>query len=134
MDRRGPGAADHLQGRDPGVAHGRCDQAGSRRAAARADRHARHRHQRASRQRARHRRRPLDPSDLPRHVSAPRRLGVYPQEFADRIARSAGLRNILVHDYNDADRKIVHASITSCLRDYHRYVEYVRDFLDRLPA
>jgi uncharacterized protein YutE (UPF0331/DUF86 family) len=61
-------------------------------------------------------------------------LDVYPQEFADRIARSAGLRNILVHDYNDADRRIVHASITSCLRDYHRYVEYVRDFLDRLPA
>lgn len=42
-------------------------------------------------------------------------LGVYPQEFAEQIARSAGLRNILVHDYNDADRKIVHGSIKSCL-------------------
>ncbi|GIX29052.1 type VII toxin-antitoxin system HepT family RNase toxin [Pelomicrobium sp. G1] len=61
-------------------------------------------------------------------------LDVYPQEFADRIARSAGLRNILVHDYNDADRKIVHASIKSCLQDYHRYAEYVRSFLDRLPG
>ncbi|TXF13372.1 type VII toxin-antitoxin system HepT family RNase toxin [Pelomicrobium methylotrophicum] len=61
-------------------------------------------------------------------------LDVYPQEFADRIARSAGLRNILVHDYNDADRKIVHASIKSCLQDYHRYAEYVRGFLDRLPG
>lgn len=61
-------------------------------------------------------------------------LDVYPQEFADRIARSAGLRNILVHDYNDADRKIVHASIKSCLQDYHRYAEYVRGLLDRLPG
>lgn len=61
-------------------------------------------------------------------------LDVYPQEFADRIARSAGLRNIPVHDYNDADRKIVHASIKSCLQDYHRYAEYVRSFLDRLPG
>ena len=61
-------------------------------------------------------------------------LDVYPQEFADRIARSAGLRNILVHDYNDAYRKIVHASIKSCLQDYHRYAEYVRSFLDRLPG
>ncbi|MGN2393449.1 DUF86 domain-containing protein, partial [Pelomicrobium sp. G1] len=61
-------------------------------------------------------------------------LDVYPQEFADWIARSAGLRNILVHDYNDADRKIVHASIKSCLQDYHRYAEYVRGFLDRLQG
>lgn len=60
-------------------------------------------------------------------------LGVYPKDFAEQIARSAGLRNILVHDYNDADRKIVHDSIKSCLRDYHGYVEYVRAFLDRLP-
>lgn len=57
-------------------------------------------------------------------------LGVYPQDFAEQIARSAGLRNILVHDYNDADRKIVHGSIKSCLQDYHRYVEFVRSFID----
>ena len=61
-------------------------------------------------------------------------LGVYSKDFAERIARSAGLRNILVHDYNDADRKIVHGSIKPCLQDYHQYVEYVRSFLDRLPA
>lgn len=61
-------------------------------------------------------------------------LGVYPQEFGERIARSAGLRNILVHDYNDADRTIVVRSIRSCLQDYHRYLEYVRDFLARLPG
>lgn len=61
-------------------------------------------------------------------------LGVYSRDFAEQIARSAGLRNILVHDYNDADRKIVHSSIKSCLQDYHQYVEHVRSFLDRLPA
>jgi len=58
-------------------------------------------------------------------------LGVYSREFAERIAASAGLRNILVHDYNDADRAIVHASITTCLRDYRAYLEYVSAFLDR---
>jgi uncharacterized protein YutE (UPF0331/DUF86 family) len=61
-------------------------------------------------------------------------LGVYPQEFAERIARSAGLRSILVHDYNDADRAIVHSSIKSYLQDYHQYIEHVRSFLDRLSA
>jgi len=57
-------------------------------------------------------------------------LGVYPSEFAKQIAASAGLRNILVHDYNDVDRRIVHGSIKSCLQDYHRYVEHVRSFLE----
>ena len=57
-------------------------------------------------------------------------LGVYEKDFAEQIGRSAGVRNILVHDYNDADRKIVHGSIKSCLQDYHRYVELVRNFLD----
>ncbi|MEA3411761.1 MAG: DUF86 domain-containing protein [Pseudomonadota bacterium] len=55
--------------------------------------------------------------------------GAYSREFAERIARSAGLRNILVHDYNDVDRKIVHASIKACLQDYHQYLEDVSRFV-----
>ncbi len=58
-------------------------------------------------------------------------LGVYPGRFAARIGRSAGLRNILVHDYNDADRRIVYASIRACLVDYRRYAGYVLAFLKR---
>lgn len=27
-------------------------------------------------------------------------LGIYPREFAEQIAKSAGLRNVLVHEYN----------------------------------
>ena len=57
------------------------------------------------------------------------RLGVYPKDFAEQIARSAGLRNILVHEYNDVDRKIVHGSIKSCLRDYHSYIGRVHRYL-----
>jgi len=61
-------------------------------------------------------------------------LGVYPKEFAENIARSASLRNILVHDYNDADRRIVCGSIRPCLDDYREYVERVAGFIDRLSA
>lgn len=57
-------------------------------------------------------------------------LGVYPADFAERIAPSAGLRNILVHDYNDADRRLVHAAVGACLDQYPRYVEYVLAYLD----
>jgi uncharacterized protein YutE (UPF0331/DUF86 family) len=58
-------------------------------------------------------------------------LGILPAEFAERIAKSAGLRNILVHDYNDVDRRIVYGSIASCLADYPRYVEAIGRFLER---
>ena len=60
-------------------------------------------------------------------------IGIYPAEFAEQIARSAGLRNILVHDYNDLDRSIVHNSISSCLGDYYRYVEYIANLLGPPP-
>ncbi|MEF8824416.1 MAG: DUF86 domain-containing protein [Desulfohalobiaceae bacterium] len=56
-------------------------------------------------------------------------LGVYPRDFAERIAKSAGLRNILVHDYNDLNREVVHSSIQSCLEDYHLYVEFLQAFV-----
>ncbi len=59
-------------------------------------------------------------------------LGVLDGEFAMDIARSAGLRNVLVHDYNDADRALVHAAIELCLAQYPRYVHDVTAFVDRL--
>lgn len=59
-------------------------------------------------------------------------LGVYPPDFAERIARSAGLRNILVHDYNDADRRIVYGAIERCVDEYRQYVDYVDRFLEML--
>ena len=55
--------------------------------------------------------------------------GVYPSEFAERIAASAGLRDILVHEYNDIDHRILHGSIRSALEDYTRYVELVHGFV-----
>jgi len=59
-------------------------------------------------------------------------FGIYPKNFADQISKSAGLRNILVHDYNDIDRKILHGSIRDCLIDYHRYLEYLSGYLDSI--
>jgi uncharacterized protein YutE (UPF0331/DUF86 family) len=56
-------------------------------------------------------------------------LQVCPSEVAERVSRSAGLRNILVHDYNDVDRSILHCSIEDCLRDFTAYVECVDGFI-----
>ncbi len=54
--------------------------------------------------------------------------------FAVEVARNAGLHNVLVHDYNDVDRALVHAAIALCLTQYPRYVRDLTDSLDRLDA
>jgi len=59
-------------------------------------------------------------------------LGVCSREFAERVARSVGLRDILVHAYNAVDLAPVHRSVRECLQDYGRYVAYVTAFLDKL--
>lgn len=55
--------------------------------------------------------------------------GVYSTDFGQHIAASAGLRNILVHEYNDLDHRIVHGAIRTALQDYTSYVEAVHRFL-----
>jgi len=58
-------------------------------------------------------------------------LGVYPQEFAIRIAPSAGLRNALVHDYNDIDREVLQKSIGEAIAEFNDYTKYVLAFLEK---
>jgi uncharacterized protein YutE (UPF0331/DUF86 family) len=58
-------------------------------------------------------------------------LGVYDADFAQRIALSVGLRNILVHEYNDIDHRILHQAIPDALEHYHAYINAVRAFLER---
>ncbi len=43
------------------------------------------------------------------------------EEFAREIAPSAGLRNRLVHEYNDSDQKIIYQSMGDALKQYTRY-------------
>lgn len=59
-------------------------------------------------------------------------LGVYPKEFAESIAKSAGTRNVLVHDYNNVDYSKIYSSISDCLKDYHQYCDYILLFISEL--
>ncbi len=56
-------------------------------------------------------------------------FGVYAPAFAQEIAKSAGLRNVLVHDYNDMDHSLLHGSIGTCLTQYRDYCRFVLDFI-----
>lgn len=58
-------------------------------------------------------------------------LGVLDAEFARQIARSAGLRNRLVHDYDDLDHRLVFAALSTALNDLPRFLAAVNAFLMR---
>lgn len=58
-------------------------------------------------------------------------LGVYPREFAEKIAPSAGLRNALVHDYNDIDSEMLKKSIGEAIQEYNEYAKYIIEFMEK---
>lgn len=57
-------------------------------------------------------------------------LNVYPKEFGKEISKSVGTRNILVHEYDKTDQKLIYNSIADCLRDYHKYCNYILKFIE----
>ena len=56
-------------------------------------------------------------------------IKVYPKDFGKEISKSAGLRNILVHQYGNLDEKIFYQSIKTCLKQYHAYCNYILKYL-----
>jgi len=58
-------------------------------------------------------------------------LGVYPKEFADKISKSVGLRNILVHEYRTLDEQIFYQSIKECFQEYTHYCRYILAYIEK---
>lgn len=59
------------------------------------------------------------------------RLGVLPPAFATRIAACAGLRNRLVHEYEEIDPERVYAGMQAAVRDVPEYLRSVDAYLSR---
>ncbi|MBI3274139.1 MAG: DUF86 domain-containing protein [Candidatus Colwellbacteria bacterium] len=59
-------------------------------------------------------------------------LGIYPEAFAKKIAPSAGLRNALVHDYNDIDQRLFKKSIGEAIKEFNQYARYVLSYLEKI--
>jgi uncharacterized protein YutE (UPF0331/DUF86 family) len=57
-------------------------------------------------------------------------LGVLDPEFARRIARAAGLRNRLVHDYETIDPRRLHEALQPARRDIAAWVAAVQHYLE----
>jgi uncharacterized protein YutE (UPF0331/DUF86 family) len=55
--------------------------------------------------------------------------GVISMDFALEIAPSTGLRNVIVHEYQRVDDKIVYLSISKTLTAYLKYMSLISNYL-----
>ncbi|MCB8944628.1 MAG: DUF86 domain-containing protein [Ardenticatenaceae bacterium] len=55
---------------------------------------------------------------------------ILPQELADRLQQAAGMRNVIVHLYEDIDYTILHESIGLALQDFNQFVAILAARLD----
>lgn len=62
------------------------------------------------------------------------RLNVLPAEFARQVAACAGLRNRLVHEYNEIDPARVYEGLQAAVRDIPQYLTHIHQYLQRLPT
>lgn len=60
------------------------------------------------------------------------RSGVLDHEFAPRIAGCAGLRNRIVHEYNELDPRKVYEALQTALRDIPIYLRRIDEYLGRI--
>lgn len=54
------------------------------------------------------------------------RSKVLPVRLATRLARTTGLRNRIVHEYEGVDLRILFRALPSLLKDYGQYIRHVR--------
>lgn len=61
------------------------------------------------------------------------RLGLLSQELAHAIAACAGLRNRIVHEYDEIDPARIHEALQAAARDVPEYLKHVHGHVERLP-
>ncbi|MBI3163727.1 MAG: DUF86 domain-containing protein [Chloroflexi bacterium] len=59
-------------------------------------------------------------------------LKVLPERLAVRLASTTGLRNRLVHRYEDVEHVVVYHSATRMLENFRRYIQLVHKYLKSL--
>jgi uncharacterized protein YutE (UPF0331/DUF86 family) len=50
-------------------------------------------------------------------------IGIISQDLSKSLSLSAGLRNILVHEYEEIDYSLVHKSIPIAIRDFTAFIK-----------
>ena len=60
-------------------------------------------------------------------------LGVMAADLAKKMAMAAGLRNRIVHEYDDIDPERVYEALPVAVRRIPLYLDHVRRFLEKIP-
>ncbi|MCG2690395.1 DUF86 domain-containing protein [Candidatus Parcubacteria bacterium] len=71
------------------------------------------------------------PNDYAETFLALAKLNILPKDFSEIIAKSVGLRNILVHNYRKLDEERFYHSMKDCLNDYTKYCEFILKYLKK---
>lgn len=71
------------------------------------------------------------PSDYFRSFLDLAKIGVLPRGFAEQIAPCAGLRNRIVHEYNEIDVDKVYQSLQAVIKDVPSFLEYIMDYVSK---
>lgn len=61
-------------------------------------------------------------------------LGILPPAFTQQIAACAGLRNRIVHEYDEIEPRKVYEGLQAAVRDIPQYLAYFHQYLQHLPA
>lgn len=57
---------------------------------------------------------------------------VYSKKFASEIAKSAGLRNAIVHEYDNLDLSLIYKSVKEALEQYFKYCKYILKYINNI--
>lgn len=56
---------------------------------------------------------------------------ILPYDLADKISKSVGLRNLLVHGYEKVDKEEMLRHISNGIGQYIEYMKHINDFLEK---
>jgi uncharacterized protein YutE (UPF0331/DUF86 family) len=56
---------------------------------------------------------------------------IYSQNIAKKLAKDAKFRNVLVHEYNNVDKNLIHKKIKEIINDFNKYSNYILEFLEK---
>ena len=59
---------------------------------------------------------------------------ILPKDFVLKIAPTVGLRNRLVHRYEEIDPRIFIESFQKDYSDFEQYIKFITDYLEKMPS
>lgn len=54
-------------------------------------------------------------------------IGLIEKKLSESLSQAAGMRNILVHVYEDIDDRLVYESIQGALKDFNQFINEMKD-------